>query len=870
MPFKLRHLHWTLPGLLIFSISFSCQTNKIPSIKSQVTGGISGDWEHNVSDSVLAIQYDVDEEDRGYYRSSATRLFDILHTDLDLAFDWKSQTVIGEAVLTLKPFFKNQNTLILDAQDFEIHTINLQEKGLQLELAFEYDQQQVVIALPREFTRADTFKIQMKYIAFPGENTGNGSKAISGTNGLYFIDPLDTIADKPSMIWTQGETTHNSKWFPTLDTPNERFTQVIKLTVADTMKTISNGTLVKQEKLPKGLRKDYWELNIPHAPYLVAVVIGDFGDVEDKWNEIPLRYYVEKGYEKGAEKVFEHTPKMMSLFSDLLGVKFPWPKYDQIVVRDFVSGAMENTTASIFMEELLLDAREALDSEWDYIIAHELFHQWFGNYVTSESWANLTLNEAFANYGEYLWNAHQYGQDHAKLKMIAEAETYFEEAQSKQVDLIRFQYDEAEDMFDAHSYSKGGWILHMLRIYLGDSVFFEGLNLYLKTNALQSVEVHDLRLAMEKVSGEDLNWFFNQWFLDKGHPELSVEIDYSDPKNISLVVSQNQNFKETPLYQFPLEISWYENKIRKSKTEFVNKRIHRIQLKNEFPVDIVYVDESKDILAKWSIKTNADQQVKQFNQSIFGVARYEALDSLASWNSDIELKSVLPGALSDPFWAVRELGLTILGGKLSEGIFMDDLENQVYQLADLDERHSVRAGAIDLLAKINPEKYQEEFDRYVNHPSYIVASAGLTGILSSESVEKKKEISERFEGEKNFRLILPLAGYFIKEGILGKGDWFRAKSSVLNGQSLYYFLGYYSDYFNKFPNEGREEALVYLLGLMRDDSKDYIRYGAFEALLGYVDDTNLLEKMIEFVDLESDPLLKNYMNNFLESFTDEN
>ena len=199
---------------------------------------------------------------------------------------------------------------------------------------------------------------------------------------------------------------------------------------------------------------------------------------------------------------------MIRYFEDLLQVKYPWPKYDQIVVRDFVSGAMENTTASIFMEELRLTEREAIDSEWDYIIAHELFHQWFGDLVTTESWANLTLNEAFANYSEYLWNEHKYGDDLAKLKLIVEMETYFQEAETKQVNLIRFDYEDAEDMFDAHSYSKGGVILHMLRDYLGDELFFSGLNLYLTSHAFQSVEVHDLRLAFEKVSGEDFELVF--------------------------------------------------------------------------------------------------------------------------------------------------------------------------------------------------------------------------------------------------------------------------------------------------------------------------------------------------------------------------
>lgn len=867
---QLKKTNWSISVLLALLVSFACQTNKISPINSQVTGAVANKEELGDIDSSLEIDYVGDGEDRERYRSSATRLFDILHTDLDLAFDWQSQTVLGEAVLTVKPFLKPQNILVLDARDFEFHGIYLLDQAEKLELDYVYETKQVHISLPSLYTRFDTLQIQLNYTAFPEKNAGNGSAAISDTKGLYFIDPLDTIPGKPSMIWTQGETAHNSKWFPTLDIPNERFTQVIKLTVADSMTTVSNGILTKQEQLPNGLRKDHWEMNIPHAPYLAAIVIGDFGHVESRWNEIPLRYYIEKGYEKGAERVFQHTPEMMGLFSDLLGVKFPWSKYDQIVVRDFVSGAMENTTASIFMEELKLDEREALDSEWDYIIAHELLHQWFGDYVTSESWSNLTLNEAFANYGEYLWNEHKQGPDQAKLMLIAEAETYFAEARNKQVDVIRYQYDTAEDMFDAHSYSKGGWILHMLRKYLGDEAFFEGLNLYLKTNALQSVEVHDLRLAMEKVSGEDLNWFFNQWFLDKGHPELSAEIDYSDPRDVGVTVSQNQDLDQTPLYRLPLEISWYEGETRKSKIVTIDKSIQKIQLKNKFPVDIIYLDESKDLLAKWSIKTSAEQQAKQFAQSSFGVARYEALDSLVSWSADEELAYILPAALEDSFWSIRESALLYLEGKSTWVPTREGLEEKIYALADSDPKNSVRAGAIDLLAKINPEKYQTSFIRYVNHPSYLIASSALMGILNSESAVLKKEISERFASEKNFRMILPIAGYYITDGIKGRGDWFRSKATILTGQSLYYFLGYYSDYFNKYPDEGRDEALGYLLGLMQYSSKDYIRYGAFEALLGYVDDASILARIVEYAGKETDPLLKSYMSSFLESLKDEN
>src|SRR5690606_29918719 len=344
------------------------------------------------------------------------------------------------------------------------------------------------------------------------------------------------------------------------------------------MVTIGNGELIKQEPLGNGLRKDYWELKLPSAPYLAAIAVGDFGKVEAKAGDIPLGYYVEKGFEKGAEKVFENTPEMLAFFEEILGVKYPWPKYDQIVVRDFVSGAMENTSASIFMEELRLNEREAIDSEWDYIIAHELFHQWFGDFVTTESWSNLPLNEGFANYSEYLWNEYKYGLDEASLKLVSEMEGYFAEAESKQMNLIRFDYADSEDLFDSHSYNKAGIVLHMLRRHLGDEAFFGALNEYLRRHAFQSVEVHDLRLAFERYSGQDLNWFFNQWFLDKGHPELLFEVDYSQPENILVSVYQAQDLKNAPLFRLPIEISWYEGETRKSKTFEMSQTFQQFSL----------------------------------------------------------------------------------------------------------------------------------------------------------------------------------------------------------------------------------------------------------------------------------------------------
>jgi len=820
----------------------------------------------SVADKSLVTQK---EETLENYKGAAKRDFDILDTELDLSFDYQRQAVLGKAKLTIKPYFSAKKQLKLDAKDFEIEKIYLVYPADSSSIPFEYDEKKITINFPEALTREDTLKIVVHYTAFPERNVVAGSDAITDTKGLYFIDPLDTIPGKPRMIWTQGETAHNSKWFPTIDSPNEKFTQTFKLTVPDTLVTVSNGELIRQEPLGNGFRVDTWQMKLPHSPYLAAIAIGDFDKVEDEWEDVPLGYYVEKGYGAGAAKVFENTPEMIGFFSELLDYKYPWPKYDQVVVSDFVSGAMENTTASIFTGDMRLTAREAIDSEWDYIIAHELFHQWFGDYVTVESWANLTLNEAFANYSEFLWNEYKYGPDEAKLKLVAEFENYFREAETEERHLIRFQYNNAEDLFDSHSYSKGGAILHMLRDYLGKDVFYAGLNHYLKRHALGSVEVHDLRMSFESASGEDLNWFFNQWFLDKGHPQLAFEVDYSTPENIKLSVRQLQDIKEFPLYRLPIEVSWYVEGERKIKEVMVDKAVQEFALENEVPVDQILIDEERNLLAKKSIRQTPQQMVQQFKTSAVGIARYEALDSLTAWEAVEELRAVLPLALEDDFWAIRESALSRIQSQPELLKNNPALEGKVYSMAEIDPRNSVRAGAIDALAIAMPEKYQFAFREMVQDSSYFVAGSALMGLVDyNEGVDLA--FIEQFEPDNNFRIIVPVADYYIKNSIVGKGKWFLEKSTHLSGEGLYYFMGYFSEYFSLLPEEGKGEATLFLLDQMKKSTANYLKIGAFQSLLSFSDDEEIMSELVKAMKEETNETMVEYYSSFMDAIIIEN
>ncbi|MDC0339312.1 M1 family metallopeptidase, partial [Flavobacteriales bacterium] len=461
---------------LIFSglLTFSCTPKK----QIQETSSIENIIEEEEEEPAM----------RKHYNPSEKRVNDLLHTKLKVSFDWENQQLNGEAYLTLRPYFYATDSLTLDAKAMDIHSVRENDEKA-MELAYTYDGQFLRIKLPKEYKRTEQYNIYIKYTAKPEEVKQEGSSAISDAKGLYFINHDGADKNKHMEIWTQGETEASSAWFPTIDSPNEKTTEEIYMTVQDKYTTLSNGLLVESTPNENGTRTDYWKMEQPHSPYLFMMAVGEFEIVKDTWrkkdsSEIEVNYYVEKKFEPHARAIFGKTPKMIEHFSELLGVEYPWSKYSQVVVRDYVSGAMENTSATIHGEFLYQTKREIIDGGNESIIAHELFHHWFGDLVTCESWANLPLNESFANYSQFLWDDFEYGRMEADMNAYGEMEGYFLSAQQGgHVDMIRFDYQSKEDMFDGHSYNKGGRILNMLRSYVGDEAFFASLKLYLTKNA---------------------------------------------------------------------------------------------------------------------------------------------------------------------------------------------------------------------------------------------------------------------------------------------------------------------------------------------------------------------------------------------------
>ncbi len=491
------------------------------------------------------------------YQPAAERLTDLLHTKLDLSFNWNQQLVYGKALLKCKPYtFKQLSSVTLDAKAFILHRVGLVQGKDTINLNYNYNRQVITINLPKTYQHTDTFNIYIHYTAQPNTIKNLAGKAITDSKGLYFINPTGKDPNKPRQIWTQGETQYNSGWFPTIDEPNEKHTQEIALTIDDNFTTLSNGELLYSNYNKNGTRTDYWQQLKPHAPYLTMIAIGEFAVIKDKWRKTTeVNYYVEPKYKDFAKLIFGVTPEMIEFFSEITGVDYPWDKYSQVAVRDFVSGAMENTSAVIHFEGVAHTDREHLDYNAEDIIAHELFHHWFGDLVTCKSWSQLPLNESFATYGEYLWDTYKHGKPTADLELSKNLDAYLRSKSKYDATPIRMHYHQPDELFDVVSYQKGSYILHMLRNQIGDEAFFNGIKLYLTNNRFGITDIHHLRHAMETASGTDLHVFFEQWFMRAGHPNIKVNYQYHNNQLIA-IVKQFPSDSSNLAYYIPTQIQY--------------------------------------------------------------------------------------------------------------------------------------------------------------------------------------------------------------------------------------------------------------------------------------------------------------------------
>ena len=696
------------------------------------------------------------------YRATPEKINELINTKLDVRFDYAKHYLYGKEWVTLKPHFYPTDSLTLDAKGMDINQISIVKNSKNVMLQFSYDSLKLKIRLDKKYTSAENYTIYLSYTAKPDQLKATGSAAISDAKGLYFINSDGADKTKPTQIWTQGETESSSAWFPTIDHPSQKTLEEISMTVPSKYVTLSNGKLISQKPAGNGLRTDTWKMDKPHSPYLFMMAVGDFKIYKDKWKDKEVNYYLEPTFAPFAKQIFGRTPEMISFYSQKLGVDYPWNKYSQIVVRDYVSGAMENTSATLHGDYVQKTAREMLDdnySQGESTIAHELFHQWFGDYVTAESWSNLTVNESFADFSETLWAEHHYGKDEGGAHIYENQQAYLNSKDAQTKNLVRFHYADKEDMFDVVTYQKGGVILNMLRNYLGEDAFFSGLNLYLRQNALGNGEAQQLRLALEKVSGKDLNWFFNQWYYGSGNPDLKIDYRWDEAgKTQSVYLTQTQ---EGSAFTLPMAIDIYAGGKMERHQVWMKDKSDTLSFKLSSKPNLVNVDGDKVLLAKKTDNKTIDEFAFQYFNAPLYLDRFEAMLALTGKQNDANARKVMLAALKDKYYGLRMLAIRNIN--LSDTETKQSALSALTNIAQNDQNNTVKAAALTALGKLKNTTDLPLFKSTLNSQSYAVQGAALTA-LAAQNPADALSMAKGFEKDNKGALTRAIVSVYAAQG----------------------------------------------------------------------------------------------------------
>jgi aminopeptidase N len=660
-------------------------------------------------------------ERMGNDRYTRSHDYDLIHQAIDLSgFDWDSTAFDGRVTTTLVALRPGLDSVVLDAGKLlEIRSVTA-GRG---KLAFSRHGDTLAVRLARPAEFRDTVRFTIDYRG-----------KVENGRGLTFKKAEAGHLHYPQQIWSQGESSDNHLWFPTFDFPNDKMTWELTATVPAVYTAVSNGSLVRDTRA-RGLRTMQWSQKKPSATYLVSLVVAPLAKLKDTWRGIPVDYYVYHEDSALARPLFRVTPDMIETYSRLTGVRYPWAKYAQTTVADFFGG-MENVSATTLVD-WLPDARAYQDRPWyRYIlIPHELAHQWFGDYVTTENWANIWLNEGFAEFmpGQY-WGA--------KLGRQAEDDYYVDEyRQFMNIDARRRMPVAA--IGSNNIYPRGALILEMLKKHLGEKPFWAGINRYLADHAYDNATTDDLRQAMLDATGQNLDWFWDEWIYQAGYPEFTVTQTWDEAAHrLTLAVRQTQSdtasadstglrFTTPAVFRMPLTV-----KVGTGAGD-VTTRVELTQREQTIVVDgvgsaptMVIFDDGNTILKKLTFDQPTPQLATQLRrdpdlwnrtwviqqlgsrtsdtaaaaalaQAARGADYYQTRSEAAAALGRFPAALALPGltaAYADTSSAVRKAAITSTG-RLKDG--GSDAIGLARRAWDHDSSYEVRAAALGAVARLD-------------------------------------------------------------------------------------------------------------------------------------------------------------------------
>ena len=574
----------------------------------------------------------------------------VRHLRIEVALDFAAAAVEGSCTLTLVPLADGEARVALDAVEMQIHSVTTGGDALP----FSYDGQMLRFTLA-EREEGEACDVVVKYRCTP-------------RRGLYFIRPDDAHPNRPLQAWSQGQDEDNRAWFPCFDHPTVKSTSEVIATVPKSMTVLSNGTLVADNVTAAG-RVVHYEQTVPHSSYLVTLVAGQYSHLKDRAGDIELHYFVNPGREDDAPRTFGNTAKMIELFADKTGRRYPWPRYSQITVAEFIFGGMENTSATTLTDQTLHDARAHLDFSSEPLISHELAHQWFGDLLTCRDWSQGWLNEGFATYMELIWKEHIAGRDEADYDRLGDIEAYLDEdANRYRRPIVTNVFHEPIDVFDRHLYEKGGCVLHMLRTELGDTRFWKAIRHYVGKHAGGSVETRDLARAVDEATGWNPDRFFEQWVFKAGHPALKIETSWDDEQKLAkLSIAQTQKVEgETPLFHFSMPVRFVVDGKINDVTLTVSAAAETFVVPLSGKPSQVIPDPGNNILKTLDEKKADELWTAQLASAERAIDRVRAARALGKAGSPTATTALAKSMRDDASWIVRGEAALALGAIKSD------------------------------------------------------------------------------------------------------------------------------------------------------------------------------------------------------------
>ncbi|MDH6098438.1 M1 family metallopeptidase [Anabaenopsis sp. FSS-46] len=653
------------------------------------------------------------------------------HIVLDLWLDIPHQSYHGTCSIRLSPIRSGINRLTLDAVNLKIESVYVD----QISQTFDYNGEQLFIQLSQPTQIGQHLLIAIAYSVEKPQR------------GIYFIQPDPYYPHKPTQVWTQGEDEDSRFWFPCFDYPGQLSTSEIRVRVPKNLMAISNGELIDTQE--HGEDKIYhWSQKQIHPTYLMTLAVGDFAEIYDHWQDKPVTYYVEQRRKDDAQRSMGKTPRMMEFLSEKYGYAYPFPKYAQVCVDDFIFGGMENTSTTLLTDRCLLDERAALDNRnTESLVVHELAHQWFGDLLVIKHWSHAWIKEGMASYSEVMWTEHEYGDQEAAYYRLLEARSYLSEDSDRyRRPMVTHVYREAIELYDRHIYEKGSCVYHMIRAELGEELFWRAIQTFVRDNAHKTVETVDLLRAIEKATGRNLAFLFDQYVYRGGHPDFKIAYSWDGDANLAKVtVTQTQADKNDSKDLFDLKIPIGFGYTQPGQTAQLNTFTVRVNEREQsfyFPLaekpQFVSFDVGNNFLKTVTLEYSVPELKAQLEFDPNPISRIYAAAALAK-KGGLEATMALSNALrNDSFWGVQVEAAKQLGEIKLDQAF-DGLVPGLQ-----DENPFVRRAVVEALATIKTYDSYKAVKKLLKNgdPSYYVeaaASRAVGCIASLNLAEKPKE-----------------------------------------------------------------------------------------------------------------------------------